>query len=215
MSSDVSMPPDCTENNNSQCTSSMASIGVSLPASVPPDDEDTLQSDDDEHHPDIDLPPAVQEDCDDDCSHPPNGFDMDHSPDFDDEGEFGEAADDLTACNVCCHGSWYVGGHRGACWFFGVALCGRGSFLFTVSSVDAHGFVSAWFGFALEPWGLLSSQSTATSLWDCSASAIRRVSAGSLRARILLPGLHERRRRPVRRLQYLLYSVNVHRSSRA
>ena len=98
-------------------------------------------------------------------------------------------------------------GHCGACWFFGVALCGRGSFLFTVSSVDAHGFVSAWFGFALEPWGLLSSQSTATSLWDCSASAIRRVSAGSLRARILLPGLHERRRRPVRRLPDLLFVI--------
>ena len=79
MSSDVSMPPDCDGSlgDDDPCASFAASVGVSLPASVPPDED--AQS---EYHnaTDIELPPAVEEDCESDSSI--NGFDVEVDLEF-------------------------------------------------------------------------------------------------------------------------------------
>eukprot|EP00959_Pyramimonas_sp_CCMP1952_P221980 4640925-Pyramimonas_sp.AAC.1 len=82
MSSDVSMPPDCDGGlgDDYPCASFAASVGVSLPASVHPDED--AQSED-HNASDIELPPVVEGDCESDG--PINGLDIEVDVDFEED----------------------------------------------------------------------------------------------------------------------------------
>ena len=83
MSSDVSMPPDCDGSlgDDDPCASFAASVGVSLPVSVHPDED---AQGEDHRASDIELPPVVEEDhSESDGSI--NGFDIEVNADFEED----------------------------------------------------------------------------------------------------------------------------------